>query len=94
MSDETVIEMALKNLSSVFGDRVSSLFLHGKMTRWKRDVFSRGCYTHVPVGMSGRGYENLSHPLLGHGFGLLFGGEHTNKQHPDTIGGAMITGAI
>lgn len=92
MDDEEVMQMALQNLSSVFGESVKELFLNGKMTRWKKDVFSRGCYTHVPVGMSGRGYRNLSHPILGHGFAVLFAGEHTNKEHPDTIGGAMITG--
>jgi len=94
MSDQEVIEMALTNLSAVFGDSVRVLFVCGRMTRWRADTFSRGCYTYIPVGMSGRGYENLSHPILGHGFAVLFGGEHTIKEHPDTVGGAMISGII
>eukprot|EP00210_Caulerpa_lentillifera_P000544 g525.t1 len=92
LEDDIIISKALENLTRVFGSQVKEFFLRGKVTRWKSDIFSRGCYTYIPIGASGTGYENLSHPILGHGYGVLFGGEHTNKEHPDTIGGAMITG--
>lgn len=92
LEDDVIISKALDNLTSVFHSRVRESFLKGKVTRWKSDLFSKGCYTYIPIGGSGKGYENLSLPILGHGYGVLFGGEHTNKEHPDTIGGAMITG--
>lgn len=91
MSDIEIIEWGLKRLKSIFGPDLPTMVNH-KVTRWGKDPFSRGCYTYLPRGASGEHYDILGQPILGMGFGLLFGGEHTVKEHPDTVGGAFISG--
>lgn len=54
-------------------------------TRWASEEFSRGSYSFVAVGCSGDDYDALALPLARR---LLFAGEHTCKEHPDTVGGA------
>jgi hypothetical protein len=41
------------------------------------------------VGSSAQTYDNLALPVRRK---VLFAGEHTCKEHPDTVGGAMLTG--
>ena len=57
-------------------------------TRWGGDVFSRGSYSYVAVGASGDDYDELGRPEGR----VLFAGEHTCREHPDTVGGAMLSG--
>jgi hypothetical protein len=57
-------------------------------TRWGGDPFSRGSYSYVAVGASGDDYDELGRPEGR----LLFAGEHTCREHPDTVGGAMLSG--
>jgi len=59
------------------------------VTRWQSDPYARGSYSYVAVGSKGsRDYDELGIPEGR----VLFAGEHTCKEHPDTVGGAMITG--
>jgi lysine-specific histone demethylase 1 len=53
-------------------------------TRWASEEFSRGSYSFVAVGCSGDDYDALALPVARR---LLFAGEHTCKEHPDTVGG-------
>ena len=57
-------------------------------TRWGGDPFSRGSYSYVAVGASGDDYDELGRPEGR----VLFAGEHTCREHPDTVGGAMLSG--
>jgi len=57
-------------------------------TRWGSDPHSRGSYSYVAVGASGDDYDELGRPEGR----VLFAGEHTCREHPDTVGGAMLTG--
>lgn len=59
------------------------------VTRWASDPYSSGSYSFVAVGASGRDYDQLALPIARC---VLFAGEHTCKEHPDTVGGAMLTG--
>ena len=43
----------------------------------------------MAVGASGVAYDQLALPVRRR---ILFAGEHTCKEHPDTVGGAMLTG--
>jgi hypothetical protein len=53
-------------------------------TRWASEEFTRGSYSFVAVGCSGDDYDALALPVARR---LLFAGEHTCKEHPDTVGG-------
>lgn len=46
----------------------------------------------MAVGSSGADYDEIGRPEASSGGRLLFAGEHTCKEHPDTVGGAMMTG--
>ena len=61
---------------------------------WKNEKYTRGAYSSVGIGGSGADYDELSGPVLD-SCGkprILFAGEHTCKEHPDTVGGAMLSG--
>jgi lysine-specific histone demethylase 1 len=60
------------------------------VTRWARDPYSRGSYSYVAVGSDGSDYDQLMRPVAGGR--VRFAGEHTARQHPDTVGGAMLSG--
>uniref|UniRef100_A0A0D9XLT8 SWIRM domain-containing protein n=1 Tax=Leersia perrieri TaxID=77586 RepID=A0A0D9XLT8_9ORYZ len=59
------------------------------VTNWGSDPFSRGAYSFVAVGASGRDYDILGRPVADC---LFFAGEATCKEHPDTVGGAILSG--
>ena len=59
------------------------------VTRWHRDPYSRGAYAHIPVGSSGTFYDDLARPTSTR---LYFAGEATNRDHPATAHGALMSG--
>ena len=61
---------------------------------WKNEKYTRGAYSSVGIGGSGADYDELSGPVLDTCGKprILFAGEHTCKEHPDTVGGAMLSG--
>jgi len=67
----------------VFGDKVPEP-VSVKVTQWASDEFSRGSYSYVAVGCTGAEYDTLALPVSRC---VLFAGEHTCKEHPDSVGG-------
>lgn len=63
------------------------------VTRWGGDRFTRGAYSYVAVGADGGAYDAMR-KSCGDGGVIMFAGEHTCKSHPDTVGGAMLTGLM
>jgi hypothetical protein len=59
------------------------------VSRWGGHPYARGSYSYVAVGSSSRDYDQLAQPVQRR---VLFAGEHTVKAHPDTVGGAMLSG--
>lgn len=59
------------------------------VTRWSRDPYSRGAYAHVPVDSSGAFYDELARPTSTR---LYFAGEATQRDHPATAHGALMSG--
>jgi hypothetical protein len=59
------------------------------VTDWGRDPYSYGAYSYVSVGATGEDYDILGKPVDNC---LFFAGEATCKEHPDTVGGAMMSG--
>lgn len=89
MSSADHVDHALKVLRKLFStasvpDPVASV-----VTNWGQDPFSRGAYSYVAVGASGEDYDILGRPVENC---LFFAGEATCKEHPDTVGGAMMSG--
>jgi monoamine oxidase len=59
------------------------------VSRWASEKYTRGSYSYVAVGADGTDYDKLAIPVSRR---ILFAGEHTIKEHPDTVGGAMLSG--
>ena len=66
-----------------------TLFRRSVVSDWGRTPYTRGSYSFVAVGSSGRDYDELARPV---GTRLFFAGEHTNGQHPATATGAFLSG--
>lgn len=76
------------------------------VTRWKSDEWSRGSYSYVAAGSSGNDYDLMASPVApplvtGMAPGTLsppnpprvfFAGEHTIRNYPATVHGALLSG--
>ncbi|KAI5402868.1 lysine-specific histone demethylase 1 homolog 3 isoform X1 [Lathyrus oleraceus] len=80
---------ALMVLRKLFGEASVPDPVAYVVTDWGRDPFSYGAYSYVAIGASGEDYDILGRPVDNC---LFFAGEATCKEHPDTVGGAMMSG--
>ena len=69
------------------------------MTRWRQDEYARGSYSYVAAGSSGNDYDFLAAPVSPARNGPLvprprvfFAGEHTMRNYPATVHGALLSG--
>ncbi|KZV21580.1 lysine-specific histone demethylase 13 [Dorcoceras hygrometricum] len=83
------VNHALLILRKLFGEERVSDPVASVVTDWGRDPYCYGAYSYVAVGASGEDYDILGRPVDNC---LFFAGEATCKEHPDTVGGAMISG--
>lgn len=89
LSSSDHVNHALKVLRKLFGEASVPDPVAYVVTDWGRDPYSFGAYSYVAVGASGEDYDILGRPVDNC---LFFAGEATCKEHPDTVGGAMISG--
>ncbi|XP_022997010.1 lysine-specific histone demethylase 1 homolog 3-like [Cucurbita maxima] len=89
ISSSDNVSHALMVLRKLFGEAMVPDPVATVVTDWGRDPFSYGAYSYVAVGASGEDYDILARPV---GNCLFFAGEATCKEHPDTVGGAMMSG--
>ncbi|KAL3514734.1 hypothetical protein ACH5RR_027451 [Cinchona calisaya] len=83
------VNHALLVLRKLFGETAVPDPVASVVTDWGRDPYSYGAYSYVAVGSSGEDYDLLGRPVENC---LFFAGEATCKEHPDTVGGAMMSG--
>lgn len=88
LSEGRVVGRALGVLRRIYGGNVPDP-VGAAVTRWGRDPFSFGSYSHVPVGASLADYRRLAEPVAGR---LFFAGEATSDVYPATVHGAFLTG--
>ncbi|KAL2522352.1 lysine-specific histone demethylase 1-like protein 3 [Forsythia ovata] len=89
MSPSDLVTHALVVLRKIFGEERVLDPVATVVTDWGRDPYSYGAYSYVAVGSSGEDYDILGRPVENC---LFFAGEATCKEHPDTVGGAMMSG--
>ncbi|KAA8528713.1 hypothetical protein F0562_036068 [Nyssa sinensis] len=89
MSSSDHVNHALMVLRKLFGEASVPDPVASVVTDWGRDPYSYGAYSYVAVGASGEDYDILGRPVENC---LFFAGEATSKEHPDTVGGAMMSG--
>ncbi len=59
-----------------------------KVSRWRRDPFTLGSYSYLPVGATARDRDLLAEPMET----LFFAGEATHRDYPATVHGAFLSG--
>ncbi|KAF0929951.1 hypothetical protein E2562_027081 [Oryza meyeriana var. granulata] len=89
ISSDDHVNNAMVVLRKLFRDTSVPDPVASVVTNWGCDPFSRGAYSYVAVGASGRDYDILGRPVADC---LFFAGEATCKEHPDTVGGAILSG--
>lgn len=88
LSDDEIRAGAMKALRVMFGDGIPEP--EGMLvTRWGKDPFAFGAYSHIPPFASGDDYDALFAPVDDV---LYFAGEATSRKYPGTVHGAYLTG--
>jgi len=71
------------------------------VSRWRADPWARGSYSYVAAGSSGNDYDLMAQPITpGPSIPgapqpiprLFFAGEHTIRNYPATVHGALLSG--
>lgn len=69
------------------------------VTRWRQDEYARGSYSYVAAGSSGNDYDFLAAAVSPARNGpmvprarVFFAGEHTMRNYPATVHGALLSG--
>lgn len=86
--DQQTLNAAMDVLRTIYGRSIPNPQA-ALITRWNDEEFSRGSYSHIPLGASGRDYRVLSAPSGGR---VFWAGEATNKKYPQTVAGAYLSG--
>ncbi|XP_075082216.1 lysine-specific histone demethylase 1 homolog 3 isoform X1 [Nicotiana tabacum] len=89
MSSSDHVKHSLLVLRKLYGENRVPDPVASVVTDWGKDPYSYGAYSYVAVGSSGEDYDILGRPVENC---IFFAGEATCKEHPDTVGGAMMSG--
>ena len=83
-----IVAGAMKTLQVMFGESVPEP-IGVLITRWGKDPFALGAYSHIPPFASGEDYDALFEPVDDK---LYFAGEATSREYPSTVHGAYLSG--
>ncbi|XP_059613412.1 possible lysine-specific histone demethylase 1-like [Phlebotomus argentipes] len=98
VSDDVIIGRCIAVLKSIFGNFAVPRPRETVVTRWRADPWARGSYSFVSVGSSGSDYDLLAAPVTPTTEDtkemprLFFAGEHTIRNYPATVHGALLSG--
>lgn len=101
VSDDVIVGRCLAVLKGIFGSVPQPR--ETVVTRWRADPWSRGSYSYVATGSSGSDYDILATPVTPPSVvpgatqpqslpRLFFAGEHTIRNYPATVHGALLSG--
>nr|QDF21451.1 lysine-specific histone demethylase 1A isoform X1 [Brachionus koreanus] len=95
VSDDIVISRCIAVLRAIFGNNQVPQPREAVVTRWKSDPWSRGSYSFVSVDSSGSDYDILAEAITPKNSSVprvFFAGEHTIRNYPATVHGALLSG--
>jgi len=106
VSDDVIVARTMSVLKGIFGDDIVDKPKYSTVTKWKSDPWSKGSYSYVKVKSTGADYDVLSLPVDSHGSTakevlmqkkgkpkIFFAGEHTMRNYPATVHGALLSGS-
>lgn len=89
MSDMEIVERCVGVLRLMFPDQEVPAPIGHVVSRWGADPFAQMSYSYAAVGSGGEDYDVLAEDVEGR---VFFAGEATNRQHPQTVTGAYLSG--
>ncbi|MBN3278389.1 KDM1A demethylase, partial [Polyodon spathula] len=101
ISDDVIVGRCLAILKGIFGGSAVPQPKETVVTRWRADPWARGSYSYVAAGSSGNDYDLMAQPITpGPAVPgasqpvprLFFAGEHTIRNYPATVHGALLSG--
>ncbi|XP_067862849.1 lysine-specific histone demethylase 1A isoform X1 [Heptranchias perlo] len=101
ISDDVIVGRCLAILKGIFGSSAVPQPKETVVTRWRADPWARGSYSYVAAGSSGNDYDLMAQPVTpGPSIPgapqpvprLFFAGEHTIRNYPATVHGALLSG--
>lgn len=102
--DDVIVGRAISVLKGIFGTNNVPQPKETIVTRWKSDEWSRGSYSYVATGSSGNDYDVMAAPVAppptpgmpnfpgSNAPRVFFAGEHTIRNYPATVHGALLSG--
>uniref|UniRef100_A0A7N4PP85 Lysine-specific histone demethylase n=1 Tax=Sarcophilus harrisii TaxID=9305 RepID=A0A7N4PP85_SARHA len=101
ISDDVIVGRCLAILKGIFGSSAVPQPKETVVSRWRADPWARGSYSYVAAGSSGNDYDLMAQPITpGPAIPgapqpiprLFFAGEHTIRNYPATVHGALLSG--
>eukprot|EP00731_Ephydatia_muelleri_P010985 Em0005g1571a len=89
MKDRDVVDLCVRTLERMFPSVTVPKPLGHLLSRWGADPCAMMSYSYVAVGGSGEDYDIMAEEVDGR---VFFAGEATNRQHPQTVTGAYLSG--
>ena len=90
--DEDIVRACHNTLRRIFGQEIEEP-VESSVTHWGGDPFCQGSYSSVAPGASGNSYDVMATPLFdAEDPKLFFAGEHTIRNYPATLHGALLSG--
>ncbi len=87
-TDAEIEEKAMRALHAMFGESIPDPSAK-LVTRWRKDPFARGSYSHIPPGADSKDHDALAAPIANR---LYFAGEATRRDYSATVHGAYLSG--
>ncbi|KAL3881479.1 hypothetical protein ACJMK2_027918 [Sinanodonta woodiana] len=94
VSDDVIVGRSIVVLKGIFGNNNVPQPKETLVTRWRADPWSRGSYSFVAAGSTGNDYDLMATPISSQQGALprlFFAGEHTIRNYPATVHGALLS---
>ncbi|KAK6167988.1 hypothetical protein SNE40_021901 [Patella caerulea] len=88
-TDKEVVNLCLYTLKSLFPAQTIPDPVNYLVTHWDSDPFAGMAYSYMPVGSDGSLYDDMAKDVNDK---VYFAGEATNKQFPQSVTGAYLSG--
>ncbi|XP_062599986.1 lysine-specific histone demethylase 1B-like [Saccostrea cucullata] len=87
--DRDIVAACMEVLKLMFPEETVPKPLDYFVTKWTKELFSKMSYSYIPIGVDGDAYDIMSQDVASK---IYFAGEATNRQFPQSVTGAYISG--
>ncbi|XP_055996920.1 lysine-specific histone demethylase 2-like isoform X1 [Ostrea edulis] len=87
--DRDIVAACMEVLKMLFPEETVPKPLDYFITKWTKDPLSKMSYSYIPIGVDGDAYDIMSQDVASK---VFFAGEATNRQFPQSVTGAYMSG--